>query len=194
LILISEQMLRAASLGAGSADISSADAQRAALLDDIVRRYQAPLLRFLYGIVQDRELAADLCQETFLAAFRALPSMTSADSHLHGWLFTVALNRARMSLRRRRLLSWVPFIGTRHDRPRAELDLATRLALRDELSRVLDQLPLEQRACLVLHAEGFRYAEIASVLECSVGAVKLRLFRARRRCLELYASGQGEDA
>jgi RNA polymerase sigma-70 factor (ECF subfamily) len=187
-------MLRAETLGAGAAADSNTDHPRAALLDEVVRRYQTPLLRFLYGIVQDRELAADLCQETFLAAFRTLPTMAGADLRLQGWLFTIALNQARMSLRRRRLVSWVPFIGTQHDRPRGGLDLASRLALRDELSRVLEQLPLEQRACLVLHAEGFRYAEIANVLGCSVAAVKVRLFRARRRCLELYASGQGEDA
>jgi RNA polymerase sigma-70 factor (ECF subfamily) len=188
-------MLRAETLGTGQpADLGAATDQRAVILGEVVQRYEAPLLRFLYGIVQDRELAADLCQDTFLAAFRALPRLDLTDLRLDAWLFTIGLNQARASLRRKRLLRWVPFVGAHHDRPQAGLDVASRLALRDELRQVLEQLPLEQRACLVLHAEGFRYSEIAQVLACSVGAVKLRLFRARRRCFELYGDTRGGDA
>jgi RNA polymerase sigma-70 factor (ECF subfamily) len=190
-----EPMLRAEAFGTGSpAEALPVSDDRAAALDELVHRYEAPLLRFLYGMVQDRELASDLCQETFLAAFRALPRVQQPGLHLHGWLFTIALNHARATLRRRRVLRWVPFVGAHHDRPARGLDPATRVALRDELMRVLEQLPLEQRACLVLHADGFRYAEIAQVLGCSLAAVKIRLFRARRRCLELYAQAAREDA
>ena len=46
-----------------------------AAFDELVERYQSPLRRFLYGLVQDSELAADLCQETFLSAYRALPRL-----------------------------------------------------------------------------------------------------------------------
>jgi RNA polymerase sigma-70 factor (ECF subfamily) len=169
-----------------------------AAFDEVVERYQSPLRRFLYGLVQDHELAADLCQETFLAAYRALPRLTG-ELDLDAWLYTIALNQARGVLRRRRLLRWVPFVSATHDRQAPGPDLATRVVQRDELQRILARLPVDQRACLLLHAEGFRYAEIGHILGCSLAAVKLRIFRGRERCLELYGTdnplvrARGED-
>ena len=156
-----------------------------AAFDEIVDRYQAPLRRFLYGLVQDYELAADLSQETFLSAYRALPRL-EGELNLDAWLYTIALNHARSALRRRRILRWVPFVSAAHDRAVPGPDLASSVATRDELHQILEQLPVDQRACLLLHADGFRYAEIAHILGCSLGAVKLRIFRGRQRCLELY--------
>lgn len=168
-----------------------ADRPTLAAFDEVVERYQSPLRRFLYGLVQDHELAADLCQDTFLSAYRALPRI-EGELNLDAWLYTIALNHARGALRRRRILRWVPFVSGSHDRAAAGLDLASRVALRDELRHILDGLPVDQRACLLLHADGFRYAEIARILGCSLGAVKLRIFRGRERCLQLYRTGEAE--
>jgi RNA polymerase sigma-70 factor (ECF subfamily) len=155
--------------------------------DELVERYQGPLLRFLYGLVHDSELAADLCQETFLSAYIALPRLKlERDLDLTAWLYTVALNQARGVLRRRRILRWVPFLSAAHERAASSPDVATAVVRRDELHRMLECLPVDQRACLLLHADGFRYAEIAQMLGCSLPAVKLRIFRGRERCLELY--------
>ena len=140
--------------------------------------------------MQDYELAADLCQDTFLSAYRALPKL-EGELNLDAWLYTIALNHARGALRRRRILRWVPFVSTAHDRPAAGLDLASGVALRDQLQNILERLPVDQRACLLLHADGFRYAEIAHILGCSLGAVKLRIFRGRERCVQLYERGEG---
>ena len=155
--------------------------------DELVERYQSPLRRFLYGLVQDSELAADLCQETFLSAYRALPRLKlERDLDLGAWLYTIALNQARGVLRRRRILRWVPFASVSLERAVSSPDVATAVVMRDELHRMLERLPVDQRACLLLHADGFRYAEIAHILGCSLPAVKLRIFRGRERCLELY--------
>jgi RNA polymerase sigma-70 factor, ECF subfamily len=163
--------------------------QRAALVtfDELVERYQSPLRRFLFGLVQDYELAADLCQETFLSAYRALPRVKlEGDLDLSAWLYTIALNQARGALRRRRILRWVPFVNASHDPAVSTPDIATVIVMNDELRRILERLPVDQRACLLLHADGFRYAEIAQMLCCSLSAVKLRIFRGRERCLALY--------
>ena len=160
--------------------------------DDLVTQYQAPLRRFLYGLLHDPELAADLCQDTFLSAYRAAPNLHGETLNVGAWLYTIALNHARGYLRRKRLLSWVPFVSTKHDRATTATDLASRAAQRDELRDLLQQLPTEQRACLLLHADGFRYVEIAQILHCSVAAVKARVFRARERCLHI--SEAEEDA
>jgi RNA polymerase sigma-70 factor, ECF subfamily len=159
-----------------------------AAFDEVVERYQNPLRRFLYGLVHDHELASDLCQETFLSAYRALPRLTG-ELDLDAWLYTIALNQARTVLRRRRILRWVPFVSASHERAAPGPDLATRVVVRDELQGILARLPVDQRACLLLHADGFRYAEIAQILGCSLPAVKLRIFRGRERCLELYSAG-----
>ena len=157
--------------------------------DELVERYQSPLRRFLYGLVQDSELAADLCQETFLSAYRTLPRLKLGGGEsldLSAWLYTIALNQARGVLRRRRILRWVPFVSALHERATSSPDVANAVVMRDDLHRMLECLPVEQRACLLLHADGFRYAEIAHMLGCSLPAVKLRILRGRQRCLELY--------
>jgi RNA polymerase sigma-70 factor, ECF subfamily len=152
--------------------------------DDLVAHYERPLLRFLCGMLHDPELAADLCQDTFLSAYRAMPRL-EGELNVGAWLYTIALNHARGYLRRKKLLSWVPFVQSRHDRASTATDLATQAAQREELNAILQHLPHEQRACLLLHADGFRYAEIAQILNCSVAAVKVRMFRARERCLNI---------
>src|SRR5205823_4270010 len=156
------------------------------------QRYQAPLGRFLYGLVHDSEQAADLCQETFLSAFRAAPRITG-ELNVDAWLYTIALNHARGFLRRKRLLRWVPFVNSLHDRPAPGTDVSSRLAQRDELRELMQLLSTDQRACLLLHADGFRYAEIAQVLGCTTSAVKVRMLRARQRCLVLSRQ-QKEEA
>jgi RNA polymerase sigma-70 factor (ECF subfamily) len=165
-----------------------------ASFEALVGRYERPLLRFLGGLVQDPELAADLCQETFLAAFRSLPRLErGGDAELGRWLYTIALNHARGALRRRRVISWMPFLPAAHDRADACPDHSASIALRDELRAVLSRLPLDQRACLLLRADGFSYGDIAGTLGCTADAVRLRLFRARRACRAAYEqAGMGE--
>src|SRR5215831_19883518 len=136
-----------------------ADARPARVaFEELVERYQSPLRRFLYGLVQDYELAADLCQETFLSAYRALSRLElqvgsggGESLDLGAWLYTIALNQARGVLRRRRLLRWVPFASASHERAAWSPDIATAVALRDEVRGMLERLPVDQRACLLLH-------------------------------------------
>ena len=173
------------------AEVAPRQVKHALNFDELVERYQAPLLRFLFGLVGDRELAADLCQDTFLSVFRALDRVDQR-APLDAWMFTVALNHARGALRRRRLVRWVPFVNLIHDRASGK-DLADRVAAQEQLRELLEELPMEQRACVLLHAEGFRYAEIGRVLGCSVAAVKLRIFRARRHLLEVYGPHAAEQ-
>lgn len=153
--------------------------------DALVDHYQRPLLRFLYGVVHDHEQALDLCQDTLLSAYRALPRI-QRDTPLDAWLYTIALNHARVALRRRKLLQWVPFLQRAHDRAAPETDFTSDIIGRDSLREMLRQLPLDQRAALLLHAEGFRYAEIAQVLGCSAEqsscAFSARAATARRCC------------
>jgi RNA polymerase sigma-70 factor (ECF subfamily) len=154
----------------------------AAAFEVIVREFQPRLYRFLYGLLGDAELARDLTQDTFLAAFRALPA-TQPDLNLTGWLFQIARNCARSHWRRRRLPAWVPFVGG--DRPPDDEGPPVTgpegmVIERQVLAAALRRLQHTDRECLLLCADGFSYGEIVEITGLSLPAVKGRIFRARR--------------
>ena len=74
--------------------------------EDIVIEYQAPLSRYLYNMVRDKELARDLTQDTFMEAYRGI-SNTEGELKLKSWLYRIATNNAIQVLRRRKIVSWV---------------------------------------------------------------------------------------
>jgi RNA polymerase sigma-70 factor (ECF subfamily) len=150
----------------------------------IVREFQPRLYRFLYGLVGDAELASDLTQDTFLAAYRAIPN-TSADLNLTGWLFQIARNFARSHWRRRRLPAWVPFFGGEDDPPpEAEgppvMGPEGEVVERQTVAAALRCLQPLDRECLLLCADGFSYGEIVEITGLTLPAIKGRIFRARR--------------
>ncbi len=158
----------------------------AAAFDLIVREYQPRLYRFLYGLLGDAELARDLTQDTFLAAYRALPA-TAPDLNLTGWLFQIARNHARSHWRRNRLIRWLPIGsgGSNRDAPATDGGPVVGgpeegVIERQSLAAALRQLQEADRECLLLRVDGFSYAEIVEITGLTLAAVKGRIFRARR--------------
>ena len=167
----------------------------AAAFEVIVREFQPRLYRFLYGLLGDAELARDLTQDTFLAAFRALPA-TQPDLNLTGWLFQIARNCARSHWRRRRLPAWVPFVGGDRS-PDDEGPPVTgpegMVIERQVLAAALCRLQRTDRECLLLCADGFSYGEIVEITGFSLPKVKTDLHRARtelRRRIRPYLGVQ----
>lgn len=169
--------------------------------DLIVREYQPRLYRFLFGMVGDAEVARDLTQDTFLAAYRALPS-TNEDLNLTGWLFQIARNNARSHWRRRKLITWLPFGRGDNDDERdgewipegigPQQDGPEEIAIeREDLRTALKTLARADRECLLLVVDGLSYAEICTVTGLTLAAVKGRIFRARK---ELRAILEGKDS
>lgn len=157
----------------------------------LVGRYQAPLFRYLRGFVGDPEQARDLLQETFLRAYRSLGSLDDPGL-LRSWLYRIAHNQACSLLRRRRLVSWLPlgFLQTgSHPAPdRSAIEAA-------RVEEALAQLPIEQRAPLLLHlVAGFSYAEVATLLEVSEGAVRMRISRGRAAFRAVYGAAEDDYA
>lgn len=157
--------------------------------DAIVMRYEGRLLRFLIGLVGEVEVARELCQDTFLAAYQAMPRQ-QGEMNLSAWLHTIALNRARSHHRRRRLRS---FVSIDDHEPAAETnDMQDVVAGHDAVQRVLAQLPRQYAYPLLLQTvSGLSCREIASVLGCSEGAVKVRLLRARQAFRRIYEEEGG---
>lgn len=152
--------------------------------DAIMAHYETRLLRFLTGTVGDIEVARELCQDTFLAAYQALPKL-KGELRLSAWLYTIALNRARSHHRRRRFRTFVPLLDD--SLPSDAPDLQNTNALQDSVRRALARLPQQYAHPLLLQTTGgMSCREIAEVLHCSESAVKVRLMRARKAFRAIY--------
>lgn len=155
----------------------------------LVRKYQHKVAKLVSRYVRDRGEVEDVTQETFIKAYRAINGFRG-DSAFYTWLYRIAVNTAKNyleSLGRR-----PP--GTDLEPEGAELmeqgdplrDVATpeRHLLTDEIAatvrRAIEALPADLRTAITLREiEGLSYEEIAEVMDCPIGTVRSRIFRAR---------------
>jgi RNA polymerase sigma-70 factor (ECF subfamily) len=157
--------------------------------DLLVLKYQGRVASLIGRYVRDAAEVADVTQEAFIRAYRALPSFRG-DSAFYTWLYRIAINTARNHLvaQDRRPPA------TDVDAAEAEqLDLGARLKdhatpesllLQDEIARTiqaaLSDLPEDLRTAITLREiEGLSYEEIARAMDCPIGTVRSRIFRAR---------------
>jgi len=159
----------------------------------IIEHYQSPVIRYLYRLTGDYEMAKDLAQDTFVQAYKGILK-TDAELSFKAWLYRIATNNAFQHSRRKKLLSFIPFTSKERDiqiadeRPDCPEDT---VAIREALLKI----PQEQRTCLVLHfVEGFKYREIAETLGCSEEAVRKRVARGRKLFIEVYDREGGGKA
>ena len=154
--------------------------------------YYESLVRMLHRRTGDRDRAEDLAQETFARAVAAPPL------NPRPWLFAVALNLVRedgrRSVRQGRRLQLLKAEAEADDGVPSPEDELERNDQRTAVRAALDTLTERDREALLLKAEGFNYAEIASTLGLSKGAVGTTLARARRRLVEAYRTeGRGKN-
>lgn len=157
--------------------------------DLLVLRYQHRVVKLVARLLRDPTEAEDVAQDAFVKAYRALGSFRG-DSAFYTWLYRIAVNTARNSMasRQRRPLDYEADLNEseqaavesrmRHgDTPEAA-------ALSDEIHRTVnhavEQLPEDLRTAIILReVEGLSYEEIAEAMDCPVGTVRSRIFRAR---------------
>lgn len=139
--------------------------------------YQPRIAGYLCRVVGDPDVAADLTQDVFVKAYRAI-GRTTPDLNVKAWLFTIATNIALDYHRHHRLLKWLPLDGW--DREQRETDPQTSYADREELEAALSEVPKDQLACLLLQVrDGFSFEEIGGMLGITSGAARTRAYRAR---------------
>jgi RNA polymerase sigma-70 factor, ECF subfamily len=157
--------------------------------------YHDRIRRYIAGMVKDAAEAEDLTQETFLRAYRRRATLRDPDA-ARGWLYRIATHVCLDRLRQR--VRHVSLDGEEGERGTVAVAAASPSAQetveRAETSacvqRCLDFLPDSYRAAILLYeAHGLTAAEIAELLGVSLGTVKIRLHRARRRLQEVMEIG-----
>jgi RNA polymerase sigma-70 factor, ECF subfamily len=150
----------------------------------LVDRYQRPLFSLIRNLAPAGADYEDLAQDVFLAAFRNLASFDPNRAAFSTWLFTIARNRCRNELSRRRPVSG-DTLPERID-PRAPDQDAAEAELFRQLDAALDALPFEQRTAFVLaELQGLTYEEISKIEGVGLGTVKSRIARAREKLRSL---------
>ncbi|KEA65580.1 RNA polymerase sigma factor RpoE [Marinobacterium lacunae] len=157
--------------------------------DLLVKQYQHKIIGLVGRYVYDHGEALDVAQEAFIKAYRALPNFRG-ESAFYTWLYRIAINTAKNYLvaRSRRPPDTDVDVADAHyiegDSELKDIETPENSLYRDELERVvkqtLDQLPEDLRVALTLREfEGMSYEDIASIMDCPIGTVRSRIFRAR---------------
>jgi RNA polymerase sigma-70 factor (ECF subfamily) len=157
--------------------------------DLLVLRYQHKVIKLVARLLRDPAEAEDVAQEAFVKAYRALASFRG-DSAFYTWLYRIAVNTARnaMASRQRRPLDYEAEL-TEGEQTAVEARMrhtdtpeATVLSeeIRETVNRAVAALPEDLRTAIILReVEGLSYEEIAAAMDCPVGTVRSRIFRAR---------------
>ncbi len=163
--------------------------------DLLVIKYQRKLARLLSHFIRDAAEVEDVTQEAFIKAYRALPSFRG-DSAFYTWLYRIGINTAKNFLvSQGRKVPTIEGINNEDaedfednsllkevNTPESEL-MSKQIA--QTVSKSLDALPEELRSAIVLREiDGLSYEEIASIMNCPVGTVRSRIFRAREAISE----------
>ena len=163
--------------------------------EKLVAKYQKKLSRLLSRFVHDHGDVEDVVQESFIKAFRALPSFRG-ESAFYTWLYRIGINTAKNYLvaRDRRAPTTTDFdaeeaesfedAGLLHEINTPERLLQTR-QIGEVVSAAMEALPEDLRNAIVLREiEGLSYEEIATEMGCPIGTVRSRIFRAREAVAE----------
>ena len=157
--------------------------------DLLVLKYQHKIVNLIMRYVRDPELSLDIAQEAFIKAYRALPRFRG-DSAFYTWMYRIAVNTAKnhLAAQRRRPMDVEldlqdPEQYDLHAKLK-ETDTPEGVTLSNELQEIVERaiqaLPEDLRTAIVLRElEGMSYEEIAQTMECPVGTVRSRIFRAR---------------
>ena len=157
--------------------------------DLLVIKYQHKIIQLVNRYVKDPSEAQDVAQEAFIKAYRALGNFRG-DSAFYTWLYRIAINTAKNYLvsRSRRSSDYqvdVQDAEAIENAPQLQgMETPERLLLNQEIidtiKTAIDKLPEEMRTAIMLREfEGMSYEEIAAAMDCPVGTVRSRIFRAR---------------
>src|SRR5436190_8558635 len=153
--------------------------------NQLILRWERPIYALAYRTIGREEDARDVCQETFLRAFRALKGF-KGQAKFSSWLYRIALNLCRDWVRRERRQpiaqapEGVDLIELASEATPSETveDLVARQEISAAVARAMAGLPEEQRTAIILKEyHGLTFQEIADMLDCPLSTVKTRLYQ-----------------
>jgi RNA polymerase sigma-70 factor (ECF subfamily) len=160
----------------------------------LVVKYQRRIERLIGRMVRDVDLVPDIAQETFIRAYRALPQFRG-ESQFYTWLYRIAVNTAKkalMDLKRDPLVTESARLGSRDedeepsrveneqsDGETPEAVLASKQVAAAVNLAIADLSEELRQAITLREIEGLSYEEIADLMNCPIGTVRSRIFRAR---------------
>ena len=146
-------------------------------VDALVREYQTRLVRYVRRMVGDSEVALDLTQDVFFAAYRTLQKDPERPM-TPGWLYKTATNSAISYLRRKKILRMIPLDRDNHDR---SWRIDEQSAASIDLQAAIAKLPADQASAVLLTSyAGYSSGEAAELLGTSADAVRQRVCRAMK--------------
>ncbi|MEI7969885.1 MAG: RNA polymerase sigma factor RpoE [Betaproteobacteria bacterium] len=161
----------------------------------LVAKYQRKLARLLSRFIRDAAEVEDVSQEAFIKAYRALPSFRG-ESAFYTWLYRIGINTAKNYLVAlgRRAPTTTEFDSEEaenfedgdqlRDMNTPEAELMTK-QIANTVNETMQELPEELRTAITLREiEGLSYEDIAAIMECPIGTVRSRIFRARETIAE----------
>jgi RNA polymerase sigma-70 factor (ECF subfamily) len=172
-------------------------------LNELMTRWQQPLVAFIYRYIGHQADALDLAQETFVRVYQARARYT-ARAKFASWLFTIAANLCRNYVRRSERGGGTAMESLDADSTNTSEWILTsdnspdQIVIKSELiasvKEALSKLPHDLRTVILLYEyEGLSYEEISSVLGCSIKAVEMKLYRARKLLRELLSRADLRD-
>lgn len=148
------------------------------IFDELVHRHKEKVRNIVYLTLNERDSADDIAQDVFITVYRSLKNFRF-ESQFTTWLYRITVNKCKDHLRRkavRRII--IPFKDNQED---PGYEISPENSNTSEIVRnAISKLPDKMRIPLVLKdIEGFSYQEIAETMQCEIGTVKSRIFRAR---------------
>lgn len=153
--------------------------------NQLVRRWERPIYALAYRTIGREEDARDVCQETFLRAFRALPGF-QGQAKFSSWLYRIALNLCRDWMRRQRRTRTVAApegvdlveLASQQGPVESIEELVARREMSRAVAVAMQRLPDEQRTAILLKEyHGLTFQEIADLQGCPLSTVKTRLYQ-----------------